>query len=228
MIDFAQELFGAKDPKLRVHQGDALDLVIDGRLADLADGKKFNIFLVDVDFMRFSEAYQKIRVKGAGRECWEWFFVGPHFWSVFGWRWQFLFVLIDETRCLTCLHIAYCSHPVTPVTLQESRKTLPWEIEHGLWQIGSWQRLKRFKSISKGQCGGSHVHLCTMSPNTSSVFQVQSWKILQNPSKSTLEVPEKFLSASFWRMTWAMLQPNGLVAVNVIGCEADGFLWPLL
>eukprot|EP00434_Breviolum_minutum_P019776 symbB.v1.2.017450.t1/scaffold1364.1/size123310/2 len=87
VIDFAEDFFGAKDPKLRVHQGDALDLVIDGRLAD---GKKFSTFLVDVDFMRFAEA------------------------------------------------------------------------------------------------------------------------------------PEKFLSTSFWRMTWAMLQPNGLVAVNVIGCEADG------
>lgn len=60
MIDFAEDFFGAKDPKLRVHQGDALDLVIDG----LADGKKFSTFLVDVDFMRFAEAYQNLSKRG--------------------------------------------------------------------------------------------------------------------------------------------------------------------
>ena len=71
VIDFAEEFFGAKDPKLRVHQGDALDLVIDGRLAD---GKKFSTFLVDVDFMRFAEADQRM-CNGGWREC--------DFWGIF-------------------------------------------------------------------------------------------------------------------------------------------------
>ena len=37
-------------------------------------------------------------------------------------------------------------------------------------------------------------------------------------------MPETFLSSTFWSQTWSMMEPSGLVAVNVIGCEPQGFL----
>ena len=127
VIDFAEDFFGAKDPKLRVHQGDALDLVIDGRLAD---GKKFSTFLVDVDFMRFAEAYPKNAQWGVeGVILGNFFFLrttlllrfsfcGDGFrndWDLLATFWQMLFLPTEETPVLkmSFVQIVWCSHPAT-------------------------------------------------------------------------------------------------------------------
>lgn len=42
------------------------------------------------------------------------------------------------------------------------------------------------------------------------------------------EVPELFISHRFWRETWALLCPDGAVAVNVIGCDRSASLHSLV
>jgi hypothetical protein len=40
------------------------------------------------------------------------------------------------------------------------------------------------------------------------------------------QVPELFISHRFWRETWALLCPDGAVAVNVIGCDRSASSGP--
>ena len=56
VIEFAQRFFGAEHPRLIVHQADALEMVASGELGKL--DCKLSTFLVDVDFMRFPEAWK--------------------------------------------------------------------------------------------------------------------------------------------------------------------------